>query len=111
MILTLDLVDDDFAGEDPVALFFEVQSDVEIAEVVLVEGIVVDAQIQGFSIALIALEQSFPQRGFDNLRRQFLLLTDVINEVAETGKKDECHQEMWVMRDVEERGWLSCWER
>ena len=91
VVFALNLLHDDLAGEDSVTLFLQIESDVEITEVFLVERVFPDAQIQGAAVALIALEQCFPQSGFNHLRRKLLLLTDVINQVGEAGKKNECH--------------------
>tara|TARA_B100000925_G_C21841667_1_gene401794 strand:+ start:346 stop:639 length:294 start_codon:yes stop_codon:yes gene_type:complete len=91
MVFAFNLLHDDLAGEDPVALLVQIQGNVEITEVLLVERIFPDAQIEGASVALISLEKGFSKRRLNNLRRKLLLLTDVIDQVAEAGKKNECH--------------------
>ena len=92
MVFALHLVHDDLAGQHPVALLFEVKSHIEVAEVLLFEGVLTDAQIQRASVALIALEQSFTQGGLHHLGRQLLLVADVVDQVAESGEKNESHR-------------------
>ena len=92
VVFAFHLVDDDLAGQHPVALFFEVEAHIEIAEVLLFEGVFTDAQIKRASVALVALEQGFPQSGLHHLWRQLLLVADVVDQVAESGEKNESHR-------------------
>ena len=80
-------------AKNPVSLLLEVESDIEVAEVLLVEGVFADPQIHRASVALVSLQQGFPQGCFHHLRGQLLLFADVIDQVAEAWKQDESH---WV---------------
>ena len=92
MVFALHLINNDLAGENPVALLLQVEANVEVAEVLLIKGVFADAEIQGAPVALVALQQGLPQGRFHHLRRQLLLFTDVVDQVAETGKQDESHR-------------------
>ena len=92
MVLALNIFNNDLAGQHPISLFIEIEPDIKIAEVFLIEGIFTDAQIEGSAISLISLEKSLTQCGLHHLRRQLLLFADVVDQVAETGKKDESHR-------------------
>ena len=93
VVFAFHLLHDDFARQNPVALFLQVESDIEIAEVLLVKGVFADTQIHGAPITLVALQQGFAQGRFHHLRRQLLLFADVVDQVAEAWKQNESH---WV---------------
>ena len=92
VVFAFHLVNNDLAGEHAIALFFEVQADVEVAEVVLFKRVFADPDIEGSAITLISLEKSFSQGCFHHLRWQLLFFADVVNQVGEARKKNECHR-------------------
>ena len=92
MVFALHLINNDLAGQNPVALLLQVEANVKVAEILLIKGVFADAEIQGAPVTLVALQQGLPQGRFHHLRRQLLLFTDVVDQVAETGKQDESHR-------------------
>ena len=91
MVLAFHLFNNDLAGQHPVTLFFQVEGNIEVAEILLIKRVFADSQVERAAVTLISLEQGFPQSGFHHLRREFFLLTDVIDQVGEARKKNECH--------------------
>ena len=91
MVFALHLFHDDLGGQHPVALFIHVQGDVEIREVVLLEGVFADAEVQRAAVALVALEQGLAQGRLHHLGGQLLLFADVLDQVRQTGEKNQCH--------------------
>ena len=91
MVFAFDLFNNDFRSQDPVALLLEIKAHVEVGEVVLLKGVFADAQVQGAPIALVALEQGFAQGGLHHGRRQFLFFADVLDQVVQTGEKNQSH--------------------
>ena len=59
MVLTFDILHDDFGGQNTKALLIKVESHVEVAEIFFVERIFTDADVERASIALVTLEQGF----------------------------------------------------
>ena len=92
MVFAFHLVNNDLAGEHAITLFFEVQAYVEVAEVVLLKRVFADPDVEGSAVALVSLEQGFPQGCFHHLRRQLLFFADVVDQVGKARKKDECHR-------------------
>ena len=54
MVFTLNVINDDLAGENPITLFIEIESDIEIAEIFFVKRIFTDPQIKRAPVALVA---------------------------------------------------------
>ena len=92
VVFALHLLHDDFAGEHAIALFLEVEAHVEVAEVILLKRVFADSDVERSAVALISLQQGFPQGSFHHLGRQFLLFADVVDQVGEAREKDECHR-------------------
>ena len=91
MVFALDFLHDDLGGQHPIALLIEIQGDIEVGEVVLLEGVFADPQVEGAAITLVTLQQGFTQSRFHHRRGQLFLFADVLDQVGETGEQDQCH--------------------
>ncbi len=91
MVVAFHFLNDDLAGQHPVALLFQIKGHVEVGEIVFFEWILADAQIEGAAIALVALEQGLAQGGLHHLGGELLFFADVLDQVVQTGEQNQGH--------------------
>jgi len=91
VVFALHLLHDDLAGQYAIALLLQIEGHVEVAEVLLVEGVFADAEVEGAAIALVTLQQGLTQGGLHHLGSQLLLVADVVDQVVQAGQQDKRH--------------------